>query len=246
MNRHGIASEFLSRTKRGTEALLASVTAARCEPERAGYLAAGVAAGIARGMGRSCASTPLRLILPPLLSGTVLRSTRAPRDKVVLLAGLGAGWVGETEKCRTQFQPSALGIAAVAGQHLAYVMSLMRRGTRLSRVSAGSRLVVWVSGVGVAAYRRKGGVPLVPAAATAGLLAATTSALAEDRALQNGSVPRQGVDHGANLVLASEGLTLVRAVVGPRQGVAGQALDAGITVSAVIGHLLLVDALMRG
>lgn len=235
-------AEFLDRTRKGTRALLAAVRAGATEPERAGYVAAGGAAAGARLFGRARVATALRLTAPPLLAGAVLRSRLPVRSKVTLLAGLTAGWAGELEKARTPAAPSAVGVAGVAGEHLAYGVLLVDRGAQLTPLRGLSRGVLWASGVGLAASRNRA---LVPAAAIAGLAVSVTSALAGDRGIRTGAVSHEGIDHGANLVFVAEGLTLLRAVAGHRHRSTGRVLDAGTTAAAVLGNLLLVDGLVR-
>lgn len=241
----------LGRTRRGVDALVESVRTARSEPERAGYLAAGGLTSGARLLrGRDVTST-LRLTLPVMLAGTVLRGNASAGDKTVLLAGLSAGWLGEWEKTRTPNLPSITGITGVTGQHVAYSVLLARRGARVlptsSPVGPGLRLTVWGSGIGLAALgvERASAGALAPAAVIAGLTVSATAALAQDRALQTGPVARQGLDHGGNLILVSEGLTLLRAVACRQDYLASRILVAGTTATAVIGHLLLIDGLMR-
>lgn len=241
----------MARSRRGVAALVESVVAAKVEPERAGYLTTGGLAGGARLFGQSGAATAIRLALPPLLAGTVLRSAVPAEDKVVLLAGLGAGWVGEWDKTRHLDQPSAIGMAGVTGQHLAYSVVLHRRGARLraaaSPVESGLRLAFWAAGVGLAASSggRSGDGALVSAATIPGLAVSASAALAQDPSLQTETVASLGLDHGGNLILAAEGLTLLRAALYRDDGLVGRALDAGTTATAVIGHLLLVDGLVR-
>lgn len=241
----------MARSRRGVTALVDSVAAARTEPERAGYLAAGGLAGGARLLGRHGPATAIRLALPPLLAGTVLRSAVPAEDKMVLLAGLGAGWVGEWDKARHLEQPSAVGIAGVTGQHLAYSVVLRRRGARFraaaSPLESGLRLAFWAAGVGFASSgggRSRGG-GLVPAATIPGLAVSGSAALSQDPSLQTEAVASLGLDHAGNLILAAEGLTLLRAVACHDDGLVGRVLDAGTTTAAVIGHLLLVDGLVR-
>lgn len=243
--------KFLTRSRRGVAALVESAAAATAEPERAGYLAAGGLGGGAGLLGWRGAATALRLALPPLLAGTVLRSSVAAGDKAVLLAGLGAGWVGDWDKARRLGRPSAVGIAGVTGQHLAYSLVLLRRGARLrvadSPVESGLRLALWAAGIGLAASggdRSKGG-GLVPAATIPGLMVSGSAALAQDPSLQTQSVASLGLDHGENLILAAEGLTLLRASACHDDGLIDRVLDAGTTTTATIGHLLLVDGLVR-
>lgn len=237
-----LVAEFSDRTRKGAQAMTASLKAAGTEPERAGYLlASGLAAGM-RFLGHEKLASSLRWALPPLLAGTVLRSRLAVAEKSILLAGLGAGLVGEIEKTRNAAYPSATGIAGVTGQHLAYSVLLVRRRAQPSRMSAQLRGLAWVSGIGMAC---SGGTALVFASVVAGAGVVSTSTLLQCRGLQGGSLSSQGLDHAGNLILASEGLALLGALNARKYRTLGRFLDTAMTGTGVVGNLLLVDGLAR-
>jgi len=74
---------------------------------------------------------------------------------------------------------------------------------------------------------------------------AATSTLGDDRTLQDGTVVRQGLGHGGNLLLAAEGIALLRETVLTGDSLGHRALDAGMRASHVIGNMLIVDGLTR-
>ncbi len=234
--------ELIRRTRQGGDALLESVLAARNEPERIGYLAAGELSMWARIFGWQRLHGVLKPTLLPLLAGTVARSDSPTGEKVILLVGLAAGWLGGVEKTRTPDTATTAGLSGVAGQHLVYSRILHEHGARASLPGASLRAGVWVAGIGLAAWKRR---QLAPAATVAGAAVAATSALANDPALRKGSVASQGLGHGANLVLVSEGLTLLRAAVLTKNNLFGRLIEAGTAATATIGHMLLVDGLVR-
>ncbi|AGF71366.1 lysoplasmalogenase family protein [Corynebacterium halotolerans] len=237
-----VAEEAVRRTRLGVEALAGSVLAARSEPERLGYLAAGELTVWAKLFGWRRLHSALKPTLLPLLAGTVLRADAAAGEKATLLAGLTAGWLGDVEKTRTPARASVPGFAGVAGQHAAYSRALLGRGARASGSGAVLRGAVWAAGVGLSARKRR---QLVPAVTIAGAAVTVTSTLADDRDLQDGSTARQGLGHGANLVLVSEGLTLLRSAVFTKDNALGRVIDAGTAATSFFGHLLLVDGLAR-
>lgn len=236
------ATEFSRRTREGVAALLDTVLAARREPERLGYLAAGELTVWAHLFEWPRLHAWLKPSLLPLLAGTVVRSDAPGAEKTSLLLGLAGGLLGDIGKTRTPLRATVPGYLGVAGQHLAYSHTLWSRGARPSAGNAALRGAVWAAGIGLAAWRNP---QLVPAATIAGAAVSATSTLADDRALQDGSVPRAGLGHGANLVLVSEGLTLLRAAVPAKDGFLSRLVDVGTATTSVIGHALLVDGLTR-
>ena len=141
------------------------------------------------------------------------------------------------EKARRLTRPSALGVAAVTASHAAYAWSLYRRGARNDALGWGLRAAVW--GAGVAATRSQ---PTAAAVAVGGAAVLATSALAGDPALRTDA--GKGIGHGANLLVAAEALTALRAALKQRKHKARlvRAAEAG---ALVIGHLLLIDGLHR-
>ena len=128
------------------------------------------------------------------------------REEPAVGAGVIAGAIGQVEKARTLTRPSVLGVAAVTASHAAYAWSLYRRGARNDALGWGLRAAVW--GAGVAATRKE---PTAAAVAVGGAAVLTTSAVAGDPALRTDA--GKGISHGANLLVAAEGLTALRAAL---------------------------------
>ena len=159
------------------------------------------------------------------------------REDPAVGAGILAGVIAQVEKARTLTRPSALGVAAVTANHAAYAWSLYRRGARNDALGWGLRAAVW--GAGVAATRSQ---PTAAAVAVGGAAVLATSALAGDPALRTDA--GKGIGHGANLLVAAEALTALRAALKQRKHKA-RLVCAAETGALVIGHLLLIDGLHR-
>ena len=90
-------------------------------------------------------------------------------------------------------------------------------------------------------------VTLVERQGVGGAAVLTTSALAGDPALRTDA--GKGISHGANLLVAAEGLTALRAALAQhyrgkrKQG--ARLVGAAETGALVVGHLLLIDGLCR-
>ena len=141
------------------------------------------------------------------------------------------------EKARTLTHPSVLGVAALTANHAAYAWSLYRRGARNDALGWGLRAAVW--GAGVAATRSQ---PTSAAVAVGGAAVLATSALAGDPVLRTDA--GKGMSHGANVLVAAEALTALRAALKQRKHKARLVCTAE-TGALVIGHLLLIDGLSR-
>ena len=159
------------------------------------------------------------------------------REEPAVGAGVLAAAIGQVEKARRLTRPSALGVAAVTANHAAYAWSLYRRGARNDALGWGLRAAVW--GAGVAATRKE---PTAAAVAVGGAAVLSTSALAGDPALRTDA--GKGISHGANLLVAAEGLTALRAALKQRKHKVRlvRAAEAG---TLILGHLLLIDGLSR-
>lgn len=231
-------TELATRTREGVDALWASLTASFEEPERIAYLAAGELSIWARLLGwEKVSAVAIPLIMPPL-AGTAARHDPSP----VLLAGLAGGWVGDLAKLRKPDHTPVLGMFGIAAQHAAYSAKLYDAGARPSAARVGLRAAAWATGLGLALRRKRS---LIAPSALAGVFVAATSALADDRNLQDGSVARQGLGHGGNLLILGEGIALLRETVLTGDSFGHRVLDAGMRASHVIGNMLLVDGLTR-
>ena len=159
------------------------------------------------------------------------------REEPAVGAGILAGVIAQVEKARTLTRPSALGVAALTANHAAYAWSLYRRGARNDALGWGLRAAAW--GAGVAATRSQ---PTSAAVAVGGAAVLATSALAGDPVLRTDA--GKGMSHGANVLVAAEALTALRAALKQRKHKARLVCTAE-TGALVIGHLLLIDGLHR-
>ena len=159
------------------------------------------------------------------------------REDPAVGAGILAGIIAQVEKARTLTRPSALGVAALTANHAAYAWSLYRRGARNDALGWGLRAAAW--GAGVAATRSQ---PTSAAVAVGGAAVLATSALAGDPVLRTDA--GKGMSHGANVLVAAEALTALRAALKQRKHKARLVCTAE-TGALVIGHLLLIDGLSR-
>ena len=159
------------------------------------------------------------------------------REDPAVGAGILAGVIAQVEKARTLTRPSALGVAALTANHAAYAWSLYRRGARNDALGWGLRAAAW--GAGVAATRSQ---PTSAAVAVGGAAVLATSALAGDPVLRTDA--GKGRSHGANVLVAAEALTALRAALKQRKHKARLVCTAE-TGALVIGHLLLIDGLSR-
>ena len=159
------------------------------------------------------------------------------REDPAVGAGILAGVIAQVEKARTLTRPSALGVAALTANHAAYAWSLYRRGARNDALGRGLRAAAW--GAGVAATRSQ---PTSAAVAVGGAAVLATSALAGDPVLRTDA--GKGMSHGANVLVAAEALTALRAALKQRKHKARLVCTAE-TGALVIGHLLLIDGLSR-
>lgn len=235
-------NSFYTRTREGIEAFTATLKSGLQEPERLGYLALGELNAWSKLFGRAKLNRALSPLLPPLLAGAAVRAELAGVEKRTLLAGLGGRLVNDWGKVRTPDRASAAAVAGVVVHYGAYAWLLHRRGAKLTPLNGALRAAAWGGGVALAARQKP---QLLPAVALGGAAAALTSALADDRGLQDGSTARQGIGHGANLAFLAEGLTLVRATLVTGDNTLGRIVDAKQEIAGVVGHALLVDALVR-
>lgn len=229
---------MVTHTRDGVDALLASVTVAFKEPERLAYFSLGELVAwsqVFRWPKVQKMATPL---IHPLLAATILRTNREP----VLLAGMAGGLVGNLVKLKRPTKTPVLGMLGIAANHAAYSAALVSHGARPSMLRVGLRTAAWTTGVGLAVWKKK---ELVAPAIMAGVFVSATSALAGDPALQDGSTPAKGLGHAGNLLLAAEGIALLRETVVTGDSLGCRLLDATMTTAGVIGHALMVDGLTR-
>lgn len=229
---------MITRTCEGIDALSDSLRAALKEPERFSYLATGELVAWARLFGWDNLHRTLAPTLHPQLAGTIVRTNRDP----VLLVSMAGGLAGSVAKVRPVDKTPVVGIIGVVANHAAYSAALIARGARPSPARVGLRVAAWATGVGLATWKKK---PLIAPAVIAGVFVSATSTLADDRVLQDGSTPAKGLGHGGNLMLAAEGLSLLRETVLTGDSFGHRLIDVAMTATSVTGHMLMVDGLVR-
>lgn len=245
-------AEMAQRNREGMRALRACLTAAGAEVDRGVFLAVASAGGAARLSGNERATSFAETLVLPSLCGGVFRSQRAGantqtrvRHRGTLLIALAGGGVSRAAKNSRITRPSAWAIAATTAVYAGLSQELWRRGARADVYGASLRAGAWVTGCGLAAARAP---KLLSAVAIAGAAAATTSTLAGADSLRRGQpIATQGMSHGANLLLAAEAVSLLRAVVcgENRETAASRVLAAGECGVQAIGAMLLIDGLTR-
>lgn len=251
-------NDFLARTEEGTAALTRAVSEtfadvtdpARRTPRgwrRFAYLALGESTVWSRLFGWKKAHAVTSAPLLPLLA--------AEAQDPILSPALLAGAVGQAEKSRRLHRPSLLGVAGVTASHAAYSWVLYRHGARNDARGWGLRAIAWVAAI-VAARKQ----PTRTAVAVGGAAVLTTSALAGDPRLRTDAT--KGLSHGANLLVAAEGLTALRARLSfaesqqktrilkknkkqAKPTKAARVVGAAEAGAFALGHFLLVDALTR-
>lgn len=224
------ARDMVARTQEGTEALLRAVGPAFTGRDHftLGALAAGETAVWSRLFNWRTFGTATTAAVPVLLA---LRPDCAPETRV----GLVAASLGQAAK---RGEPTTFGVMCVSVQYASFAWGL--RGARNDAVGWGLRAGAWAAGI---ALSRTRGERL--ATAVAGTPAAALSALAGDPALR-AAESTQGLSHGANLLLASEALTVLNPAEQRRDaGLRGRALDAAQSAAQTVGLVLLVDGLVR-
>ncbi|MDK4311561.1 hypothetical protein QPX48_07170 [Corynebacterium accolens] len=251
-------NDFLARTEEGTDALTRAVSEtfadvtdpARRTPRgwrRFVYLALGESTVWSHLFGWKKTHAVTSAPLLPLLAAEAQDPTLSP--------ALLAGAVGQAEKSRRLHHPSFLGVAGVSASHAAYSWVLYRRGARNDARGWGLRAMAWAAAL--LATRKQ---PTRTAVAVGGAAVLTTSALAGDPRLRTDAT--KGLSHGANLLVAAEGLTALRARLSfaesqqktrilkknkkqAKPTKVARVVGAAEAGAFALGHFLLVDALTR-
>lgn len=224
------ARDMLDRTQEGTEALLRAVGPAFAGRDHLtlGALAAGETAVWSRLFNWRMLGTATTAAVPVLLA---LRPDCAPETRV----GLIAASLGQAAK---RGAPTTFGVTCVSVQYASFAWAL--RGARNDALGWGLRAGAWAAGSALSRTRCER-----RATAIAGIPAAALSALAGDPALR-AAESTQGLSHGANLLLASEALTVLNPAEQRQDaGLRGRVLDAAQSAAQTVGLVLLVDGLAR-
>ena len=224
------ARDMVARTEEGAAALLRAVGPAFAGRDHVtfGALAAGESAVWSRLFNWRTLGTATTAAVPVLLA---LRPDCAPETRV----GLIAASLGQAAK---RGAPTTFGVMCVSAQYASFAWAL--RGARNDAAGWGLRAGAWAAGLALSRTRGER-----RATAIAGIPAAALSALAGDPALR-AAESTQGISHGANLLLASEALTVLNPAEQRQDvGLRGRALDAAQSAAQTVGLVLLVGGLSR-
>lgn len=239
-----IVSEFLDRTYRGIESTIASIAAARTEPERLAFLALNDATTLATVFGWQKVLSVTQPMTLPMLLGTVARTSRLAQEKALLAGAITGATVAQTGKRTDPENPTAAATVAAAAQHAGYGLAVRDAyDVAPSGVGVALRGGLVAAGLGLAALRNRA---ILPATVAGGAALAYASDLADDPKIRRGNAHAEGLGHGANLVLAAEALTLVRAtLLKGRRGVGARLVEATATSLSNLGQMLIVDGVAR-
>ena len=251
---------MLTRTLRGAEALIdALLPHTNPTPARLAWAGCADAAGIAHLAGSRraalAAESASRVVLAALpLRREGARGAASGADPVLTCAVLASA-VAAFEQHRAPTRPSALGVAALVGAQAGTIVRLVQRGATVGkRGAAAAAGVVAAGGVVAARADRR----LLPATLIGGAAVVATAALANDpafRADANATTidpAREGLSHGANLLVAAEGLRLltnsgvaarVCRAAGLPAWLGERGTRAAVSWAGSIGQLLLVHGL---
>jgi hypothetical protein len=239
-----LVSEFLDRTYRGIESTIESIAAARTEPERLAFLALNDATTLATVFGwRKVLSVTQPLTLPMLL-GTAARSSRSTQEKALLAGALTGATAAQTGKRIDPDNPTAVATVGAAAQHAGYGLAV-RDAYGVQPSGLGTAVVggLVAAGLGLAAWRNRA---TLPATVAGGAALAYATGLANDPKIRRGNAHAEGLGHGANLVVAGEALTLVRAtLLKGRRGIGARLVEATATSLSNLGQMLIVDGVAR-
>lgn len=227
-----LLADIIARTEEGGAALVRAVAVAHSNPARVAFLATATANVVAELAGAkkvsqytSTAVMPLLILSEPLTVGYALSGFTAA--------------VGQWEKAARPDNPSTCGVLCVSAQHVDYIARLDPQRARVAPLVGAAYAGVWSAGSLLAATRSRAHLPAV---ALGGAVVTAMAAMAQNPRLR-AHPSTQGVSHGANLVLASEGITFAKNLL-PRKATllrrAAGAAEAGLFA---VGHLLLRDGL---
>lgn len=237
--------KFAHKTGRGIDAFIASVAALKTEPERAVALAAIDVAGMAKIFGWRRVSRVVEPAILPLIGGAVLRSAKPLGQKLENAAALAGGAVAQRGKSADPATASPAAIAGVITQYGAYAATLAGdMGAKPAFPGASARGALVASGAAVAASRNR---DLVAPTLLGGAAMVYSTEVANDpKITAYGNTHTEGISHGANMLVASEALTLIRGTfLKGRRGPGARAVEAGALVLSSLGHLLVTDGLIR-
>lgn len=238
----GSLDDFVKRTNEGVDATVVAFKRALKEPERLAFFALhdlGYAARIFNWQRVLKVAEPALL---PMLAGSICRSDRPLREKVPAAEALAAATIAGLGKSRHPQDPTVGAVLADTLEHASYARALNQRfRTTLDRDGIIGRAAIVGAGALIAAVKNKKAV--VPSLLGGAALVAATQK-AQDPKLRRQGVTGRGIGHGANMILVSEALTLIRATKN-RRTLGTRVLEATAASLAALGQMLLIDGLMR-
>lgn len=228
-----VVEDFSLRTQEGAVALVRSLAAMQSSPFRTAYVATAAVNVSAELVGAQKVAQVANTALLPLLA----LSKPLTADSVVFAI---AGAVGQWEKAQDPQNPKVGGVISTITPHVGYLADIAKR-TKLSITPqvAGIYAGVWGAGTLLAAAASR---QHLGAVALGGAVVSTVAAAAQDPRLR-ATVSTQGVSHGANLVLASEGITFAKNLLSPKAKFLKRLANSGEAALFATGHMLLSDGL---
>lgn len=228
-----LKADILLRTAEGTRALIRGVELAQDNPARAAFLSASAINILADLVDARKTAWVANSALLPLLAAS---QPLTPSNALVAIAGA----VGQWQKAAHPSAPTFVGFASTMVPHLNYMARLVRhRVTTVDKPVTGIYSAVWVAGIVLAVAKSR---VHAPAVAVGGAVVASNAALSQNPVLREKAIT-QGVSHGANLLLASEGLTFAKNLIPAKATLLRQVLKTAESGLFAVGHLLMKDGL---
>lgn len=224
-------------TEAGIEAFTEAATKAADRPERATYLVSAAANTLGMGLGRLAAAPTLALDAWRHRGETGADDTTAAATATAVTAG----GLAQREQAKRPHKP-LLGTLAITAQYGVYAWLLKRRGATLRRETLAPRATAWGVGVALAGL---GARQLVLPVLVGGAAMTATSALANDKAIDDGSLSMKGIGHAGNLAMVAQGVALLRQSVFTVGGPLGWGVDSAGRGADAVAQLLFVEALNR-
>lgn len=228
-----LTADIVQRTAEGAQALRRSVEVARRNPVRAAFLSTAAVNVIAELAGAHKTARVANTALLPLLAAS------SPITATSAMAAL-AGAVGQWHKAVHAKEPTLVGVGGTIAPHVNYLAGLARHGvTSVDKTLMGVYSGVWAVGTALAACTSRAHTPAV---AAGGIVVVSNAALAQNPVLRENTTT-QGVSHGGNLLMASEGLTFVKNLLPAKAALLKKAANAAEAGLFAVGHLLTSDSL---
>lgn len=228
-----LVEDFSLRTQEGTVALIRSLEVTKTSPFRTAYLATAGINVAAELVGAQKVAQVANTALLPLLA---LSKPLTAENAIYAIAGA----IGQWEKARSPQAPSAGGVMCTITPHVSYLAGIAKHTKLTINPAVGAAYAgVWGAGTLLAATASRAHVGAV---ALGGAVVSGMAAAAQDPRLR-ANVATQGVSHGANLVLASEGITFAKNLLKPRAKMLKRLASSAEAALFATGHMLLSDGL---